>query len=241
MVADLYTGHPDWHVFFVCIIITSFFGGSLILSTAGQDLTMNTKQVFVFTSLSWISLAFFAAFPLYLSELELSFTDAFFEAMSGITTTGSTVITGLDTAPPGILLWRSLLQWLGGIGIILMAMSVLPFLNVGGMQIFRTELSESEKALPRTAKLASSIGLIYVMLTSLCAVLYLFSGMGLFDSVCHALTTISTGGFANSDESFAHYDTLATEIIAITFMILGGIPFILYLKLYQWQCRSLIQ
>ncbi len=241
MLADLYADQPDWRVFLVCIIITAFFGGSLILSTAGQKFTMNTKQVFVFTSLSWLSLAFFAAFPLYFSELGLSFTDAFFEAMSGITTTGSTVITGLDTAPPGILLWRALLQWLGGIGIILMAMSVLPFLNVGGMQIFRTELSESEKALPRTAQLASSIGMIYVILTGLCAAAYLTAGMGMFDSVTHALTTIATGGFANYNDSFGHYDTPSIEFIAVTFMILGGTPFVLYLKALNGNSRAMFK
>jgi len=230
MLADIYAANSDWRVFFTCIVITSFFGGSLILSTAGQEFNMNTKQVFIFTSLSWLSLAIFASLPLYFSQLGLSFTDSFFEAMSGITTTGSTVITGLDTAPPGILLWRAILQWLGGIGIILMAMSVLPFLNVGGMQIFRTELSESEKALPRTAQLASMIGTIYLILTGACALLYIISGMGIFDSICHALTTISTGGFANFDESFAYYNTPGTEAVSITFMLLGGMPFVLYLK-----------
>lgn len=233
MMADLYTGYADWKVFFVCIIITAFFGGSLILSNSaaeGEEFNMSTKQVFVFTSLSWLALALFAALPFWFSELKMSFTDSFFEAMSGITTTGSTVITTLDTTPPGILLWRGILQWLGGIGIILMAMSVLPFLNVGGMQIFRTELSESEKALPRTAQLASSIGMIYVFLTGLCAVLYLMAGMSTFDAITHSMTTIATGGFANYNASFAHYDTPSIELISITFMLLGGIPFVLYLK-----------
>jgi trk system potassium uptake protein TrkH len=230
MLADLYFGYSDWKVFFFCIIVTAFFGGSLILSNTGVSFNMNVRQVFLFTTLSWVSLVLFASLPFYFSELKLSFTNAFFESMSGITTTGSTVIVGLDDAPPGILLWRAILQWLGGIGIVLMAMSVMPFLSVGGMQIFKTELSESEKALPRTAQLASSIGLIYFGLTILCALCYIMAGMSVFDAVAHAMTTIATGGFSTTDSSFAAHDTAWNEIVAITFMICGSIPFVLYLK-----------
>lgn len=237
MLADLYFGHPDWKVFLLCIIITAFFGGSLILSNAGQVNSVSVKQAFMLITSAWCSLAFFAALPLKMSAMDLTFTDSFFEAMSGITTTGSTVITGLDSAPPGILLWRAILQWLGGIGIIIMAMSVLPFLNVGGMQIFRTELSESEKVLPRTAQLASSIGLIYLILTLICIICYMMSGMQTFDAIAHALTTISTGGFSTFDTSFGHYQTMSTELVAIVFMIAGGLPFVLYLKAAQGNIR----
>ena len=148
MMADIYWGNSDWKAFFLCIVITSFFGGSLILSNSGLNLTLSIRQAFMMTFLSWGVLSIFASLPLTLSAMNMSFTDSFFEAVSGITTTGSTVIVGLDTAPPGILLWRSILQWLGGIGIIIMAMSVLPFPSVGGMQIFSTELSENEKPCP---------------------------------------------------------------------------------------------
>ncbi len=238
MLADLYVGNNDWKTFFICILITAFFGGVLMLSNAGQTHSITIRQGFLLTALSWLTLAFFAALPLWLSNLDLSFTDAFFEAMSGITTTGSTVITGLDDAPPGILLWRAILQWLGGIGIIVMALSVLPFLKVGGMQLFRTESSESEKALPRASSLASSIGLIYLFLTIVCAIFYTMAGFRSFDAVAHAMTTIATGGFSTFDASFAKHDTPWAEIVAILFMILGSLPFVLYLKAAQGNIRA---
>ena len=241
MLADIYWGNADWKVFFLCIVITAFFGGSLILSNAGLEISLSIRQAFMMTFLSWVGISIFASLPLTLAGLNLSFTDAFFEAVSGITTTGSTVITGLDTAPPGILLWRSILQWLGGIGIIIMAMSVLPFLNVGGMQIFSTELSESEKALPRTAQLASSIGVIYIFMTIACVLAYLFAGMGKFDALAHAMTTIATGGFSTYDASIAHFDSNLINSIAIFFMIMAGIPFVLYLKAVRGSLRPLVR
>lgn len=240
MLADLYSGHNDWKVFFLCIIVTAFFGGSLILSNTGYQFKFNIRQAFLLTTFSWVALSTFAALPFWFSELNMSFTDSFFEAMSGITTTGSTVIVGLDDAPRGILLWRAILQWLGGVGIIIMAMSVLPFLKVGGMQIFRTELSESEKALPRTAQLASSIALLYVGLTILCAVCYMFTGWGTFDSLAHAMSTISTGGFSTYDTSFAGHDTVWREAVAITFMLIGSMPFVLYLKAIRGNTQPLL-
>lgn len=231
LLIDLYYGNPDWKTFFICIVITAFFGGSLVFTnTSPQGFTLGIRQAFLLTTLSWIFLAIFSALPLWLSALNLSFTDAFFEAMSGITTTGSTVITGLDYAPPGILLWRAILQWLGGIGIIVMALSVLPFLKVGGMQLFRMESSENEKALPRATKLASSIFFIYIIMTLACMIAYHMSGLELFDALAHAMTTIATGGFSTFDESFGNFDTVWIEITAIIFMILGSLPFVLYLK-----------
>lgn len=241
LLADLYFGNPDWKVFLLCIVITAFFGGSLVLSNSGQVHNINTKQAFMLITTSWCSLAFFAALPFTMSQMDMNFTDSYFEAMSGLTTTGSTVIDTLEQSPPGILLWRAILQWLGGIGIIIMAMSILPFLNVGGMQIFRTELSESEKVLPRTAQLASSIGLIYLVLTLACTVAYMMSGMQTFDAVAHALTTISTGGFSTFDTSFAHFPNISTEIVAIIFMLAGAIPFVLYLKAAQGNLRPLFK
>lgn len=239
MLADMYAGNQDWKVFMLCAVITAFFGGSLFLSNAHHKLNINVRQAFMLTVLSWVSIAGFGALPFYFSEFKLSMTDAFFESMSGVTTTGSTVITGLDTGPPGILLWRGILQWLGGVGVVLMAMSIMPFLNVGGMQIFRTELSENEKVLPRAAQLASSIGLIYVALTITCMISYMFAGMSLFDAMVHAMTTISTGGFSTYDSSFGHYDTPWSEIVAITFMIAGGLPFVLYLQAVRGHARPL--
>ncbi len=241
MLADLYFNNEDWKVFFFCIIITAFFGGSLILTNSSSTFSINARQAFMMITFSWIALALFAALPFKMTASDMSFTDSFFEAMSGITTTGSTVIVGLDTAPPGILLWRAILQWLGGIGIIIMAMSVMPFLNIGGMQIFRTELSESEKVLPRTAQLASSIGLIYLVLTLACIISYMLSGLGTFDALAHALTTISTGGYSTYDSSFSNFQNPATDYVAILFMICGSIPFVLYLKAIHGNFQALFK
>ena len=241
MLADVYFGYDDWKVFFVSIVITAFFGGALILSNSGNEFDLSVKEAFLLTNSIWIVLPSFSGLPFWLSSMDMSLTDSFFESISGITTTGSTVIVGLDHAPAGILLWRALLQWLGGIGIIIMAMSVLPFLKVGGMQIFKAELSEEEKALPRTAQLASSIGLIYLALTILCALCYMMAGFEVFDAVAHAMTTIATGGFSTFDSSFAHYENATPEVIATFFMIMGGMPFVLYLKAVNGNIKPLLR
>ncbi len=163
---DAVAGNPEWQVFAMSAGVTMFVGVAMALTSRAGGTSFTVRQAFVMTTLSWIAITVFAALPFAFSELDMSFTDAFFEAMSGITTTGSTVITGLDSAPPGILLWRALLQWLGGIGIIVMAIAVFPMLRVGGMQLFRMESSDlSEKALPRAAQIAAVIGGIYLLLT----------------------------------------------------------------------------
>ena len=166
-----------------------------------------------------------------LCELSLSYTDAFFEAMSGLTTTGSTVITGLDDAPPGILIWRAILQWLGGVGIIVTAIAVLPLLRVGGMQLFRMESSEqADKALPRAAQIAAAMTVAYLILTVACSAALWIAGMSVFDAIAHAMTTVATGGFSTSDSSVGYFDNAAAEWIIILFMVLGSLPFILYLQ-----------
>ncbi len=241
MIADFYFGSSDWMVFFVCIIITAFFAGSLILANKGHDFNISTRQAFLLTNSTWFVLPVFGALPFWFSSMDMSITDSFFEAMSGITTTGSTVIIGLDRAPAGILLWRAILQWLGGIGIIIMAMSILPFLKVGGMQIFKTELSEDEKALPRTTQLASSISVIYVSLTIICAICYINAGLEIFDAVAHAMTTIATGGFSTFDSSFSNHSNIGPELVAMVFMVMGGIPFVLYLKAVRGNLRPLFK
>jgi trk system potassium uptake protein TrkH len=189
--------------------------------------------------MTWLVLPFFSSIPLWLAAHNMPFVDAVFEAVSGITTTGATVLTDLDKLPRGILLWRAMLQWLGGIGVVLMALSVMPFLKVGGMQLFESGMSESEKALPRAARLSGSIGMIYLVLTGACTICYLVAGMGLFDALSHAMTTISTGGYANYDTSFSHYETPWVEVVAVIFMIMGGLPFVLYLKAANGNLRPL--
>lgn len=228
---DLASGHPDWQVFTAAMAVTLFVGTALVITNRGPRFSLSIRQAFILTTLSWLALTTFAALPFTFSELELTYAEAFFEAMSGITTTGSTVIVGLDLAPPGILIWRALLQWLGGIGIIVMAVAVLPMLQVGGMQLFRMESSEqSEKILPRAAQIAGGIGGIYLFLTVVCAIAYQLAGMTGFDAVAHAMTTIATGGFSTSDSSIGLFRNPAVDYVAVVFMLMGGMPFVLYLQ-----------
>ncbi|MCB1884098.1 MAG: TrkH family potassium uptake protein [Geminicoccaceae bacterium] len=226
LLVDLWSGTPDWGVFALASLVTGFAGGSLVLMRGLRPIVrLETRQAFLLTTLVWLVTTAFASLPFLFSGLNLTLADAFFEAMSGITTTGSTVITGLDEAPPGILLWRSLLQWLGGVGIIVMGVAVLPFLNVGGMQLFRTESSErTEKALPRAAQIAWATVVVYFGLTAACALAYGLAGMPVFEALTHAMTTLATGGYATSDASIAGFGSPGIEWIAILFMTLGGVP-----------------
>ena len=231
---DAAAGSPEWRVFLAAAFFTLFIGVTMVLMTRAGPIRLNVRQTFLLTTLAWLVMAAFAALPFAFSELDLDYTDAFFESMSGLTTTGSTVIVGLDDAPPGILLWRALLQWQGGIGIIVMAIAVLPMLGVGGMQLFRTESSDqSEKVLPRAAQIGAVIGVIYLVLTMAAAAAYWAAGMTPFEAVCHAMTTIATAGYSTSDASIAHFQSPAIEWIATLFMVIGGIPFILYFQLVR--------
>ena len=230
LIVNLQAGHPDWESFVISAVITSFIGGFMILINSGGDFTITIREGFILTTFSWLVITFFAALPLWIGQDHINFTDAFFEAMSGISTTGSTVLTGLDNMPPGLLLWRSLLQWLGGVGIIVTALSIFPLLRVGGMQLFKTESSESEKILPRAASLAGSMGVLYAFLTLCCAILYTANGMSGFDAVNHAMTTVATGGFSTYDASIGHFNDEYIEMISMSFMILSGMPFVLYLR-----------
>jgi trk system potassium uptake protein TrkH len=217
--------------FIYSFIVTIFIGILFLLSNLDQDKKLNLQQAFLLTSLSWIGIATFGSLPFIFSSLELTFSDAFFESMSGITTTGSTVIGDLNNAPKAILIWRSTLQWLGGIGIVVMAITVLPLLNVGGMQLFKLESGDTtEKILPKTREIAFKIISIYFFLSSVCAVFYFFAGMNVFDSIAHAMTTIATGGFSTYSESIGYFQNPKIEIVSIIFIILGSIPFIAYLK-----------
>ena len=228
---DAFYGDNQWQSFTFASLISLFFGIILILANKSDDLSINLKQAFLLTTLSWVFIAIFGSLPFIFSDLELSFTDALFESMSGITTTGSTVLSGLDNLPHGILIWRSLLQWLGGIGIVVIAIAFLPILKVGGMQLFHTESSDSsQKVLPRAGQIASIIGIIYASLTILCALLLWLYGMPTFDSIAHSMTTLSTGGFSTSDMSIAKYNNVNIEFIICIFMILGSLPFVLYLQ-----------
>jgi trk system potassium uptake protein TrkH len=239
--ADLLEGRGEWPVFLQSGLIT-ILGGALLALSCDSDKHdgLSIQQTFLLTTFVWVALPLFGALPLMLGATELSFTDAFFEAMSGLTTTGSTVISGLDDLPKGLLLWRGILQWLGGIGIIVVAMVFLPELRVGGMQIFKSEAFDTfGKILPRAQAIAKQISLIYVGLTVACMLVYFSLGMGGFDALVHAMTTVSTGGFSNYDGSFGTFSGPA-EYAAAVFMILAALPFVRYVQLVNGHTQPML-
>jgi trk system potassium uptake protein len=219
------------HSFISSSFVTIFIGILCILANLEKDLKLSLRQTFLFSTLAWVTVAIFGSLPFVLSNQTFSFSDAFFESMSGITTTGATIISDLDNSPKSILLWRAIMQWLGGIGIVVMAITILPLLKVGGMQLFKMEGPDStEKILPRTIEVAAIIISTYVILTLLCGFFYWVFGMTVFDSICHAMTTIATGGFSTHNDSIGFFKNSNIEIVASLFIVLGSIPFISYLK-----------
>ena len=211
--------------------ITIAIGGFLAAGHRVPVPQMTLRQIYVLTVLVWVTVPAFAALPFVFSELQLSYTDAYFEAMSGLTTTGSTVLLGLDAMPHSILLWRGLLQWLGGIGIVVMAMAVLPLLRTGGMQLFHAESSDRhDKPLPRVTQLVKVLLLAYLALSGVCGLAYWYAGMSGFDAVVHAMTTISTGGYSSHDLSFAYFASPTLEWLGTLFMASGALPFVLYVR-----------
>ncbi len=227
-------GHrADWAAFAAAAIICVFVGGGAAAASWGRIEAISVRQGFLLTASSWLALAAFAALPLAFGDLDLSYTDAFFEAMSGITTTGSTVVSGLDTAAPGPLLWRSMLQWIGGVGIIIMAFAVLPALRVGGMQIFKSEAWDtSEKFIANAAQYSIWLTTIYASFTLFCFVLLWAYGMSPFDAANHAMTTVATGGFSTKDASLGAFLSVGEgplDLIVTVFMLIGSLPFGLFL------------
>lgn len=241
MTVDLIDRNIDWQVFALSTGVTGFVGITLTLTCRRRgSFDIDIRQAFLLTSFAWIAMAGFAALPFLFIERELGYTDAFFEAISGLTTTGSTVLEKLDDLPRGVLLWRSLLQWIGGVGIVVMAIIILPFLRVGGMQLFRTESSDrSEKVAPRPGELVGYIAIIYVMLSLACALAYWLAGMSAFDAVNHAMTTVATGGYSTHDASFGHFREPAIHWIAIVFMLSGALPFTAYIRTLQGRDRAI--
>ena len=212
-------------------LVTIIFGILFVLTNFDHDKKLNLPQAFLLTALSWLSIAIFGSLPFIFSEVELTITDAFFESMSGITTTGSTIITNLNETPKAILLWRGMLQWLGGIGIIVMAITLMPIMNIGGMQLFVISTSNTpEKILPKSKEISIRLILVYLSLTLICALFYKIFGMSFFDSIVHSMTTIATGGFSNYNESIGYFNSSLIELTSIIFIILGSIPFIAYIK-----------
>jgi len=236
---DAIYGNPDWIVFVVSAGVGVAVAGMGALTARCATIGLDLRQAFLVTATSWLAMSAVGALPLYFSTLKLSYADAFFESISGLTTTGSTVLVGLDTMAPGLLLWRSLLQWIGGVGIIVLGMAILPFLRVGGMQLFHTESSDrSEKLFPRPGQIASAIGAVYLGLSALCAAAYMVAGMSPFEAINHAMTTLATGGYSTSDRSLGHWGA-AVQWVGTTFMLAGALPFLLYVRVLQGRPAAL--
>lgn len=230
---DYFYGYSDWSAFIAASAITLFFGFGLLLSTRIRaNETLGLRQAFLLTNSAWILIGIFGALPFLLANTGMDLTNAIFESISGVTTTGSTVIPVIETMSPGILIWRALLQWLGGIGIIVMAMAVLPMLSVGGMQLFKTESYETpDKVVPRAAELAGGIFIVYGGLTLAWTIMLTLAGMPLFDSLTHAMTTLATGGFSTRTDSIGAFDNATVEWVIVLGMIVGSLPFAHYLAL----------
>jgi len=229
-----------WGTFVTSAAITSFFGYALVLSCRGPRYHMNLRHVFLLPASAWIILPIFAALPFTFGGSNLHYTDSFFEAMSGLTTTGATILSVVEDQPPSILIWRSSLQWMGGIGTVLMAVTILPMLRVGGMQLFKTEAFDSPtKIFSRVSPLALRLVALYMMLSAIWFSLYWMAGMSSFDAINHAMTTLSSGGFSTTSASFARWQSPALLLIACLGMIAAAMPFALYLQAYRGAWNSL--
>ncbi len=229
---DILAGNPDFWVFFGSAFVTGFIGLMMVMSSRGSwSEEIYLKEGFVLTVASWISLCIVATIPFIFFGHGLSLTDAWFEAVSGLTTTGATILNNLDDLPPGILLWRSIIQWIGGIGIVLMALIMLPFLRVGGMQLFQTESSDrSDKIVAKSSELVRLIATTYFVMTAMCGMAYAAAGMSAFDALNHAMTTIATAGFSTHDLSFGHFENPAIHWIGFVFLLSASLPLVLYIK-----------
>ncbi|THD82265.1 TrkH family potassium uptake protein [Aliigemmobacter aestuarii] len=240
MALDQFSGDPNWRAMLEAAIITATSGGVLALACANATVRgLTLQQSFILTTGVWVALPAFGALPLILGAPGLDPVDALFESVSGMTTTGTTVIAGLDGLPRGANLWRGMLQWLGGLGIVIVAMIFLPVMKVGGMQFFRSEGFDTlGKILPRALDISTALIQIYLALTVACAVTFFALGMNGFDAVMHALTTVSTGGFSSYDRSFGAF-VGAPEYAAVVFMILASLPFIRFVQVMQGQYAPL--
>ena len=232
MAFALFYGEETIGDFMISALLTGLVAIICIQNGRNHHFSLNIRDMFILTSITWFVVSLFAALPFTLYH-GINYTDAFFETMSGVTTTGSTVLSGLDKMDHSILVWRSLLQWLGGIGFIVMAVAVLPFLNVGGMRLFRTESSDwSDKTTPRTQHMAKNLFQIYAVLTLLCAIAYHLAGMHWFEAINHAMTTLSTGGYSTSDSSMAAFSH-AANWVSVFFMLAGGLPLLMFVQSIQ--------
>jgi trk system potassium uptake protein TrkH len=242
MALDWQSGNDNWSAFAQAAFLTCILSGCAALATRDAlKKGLGRRHSFVLTAGAWAVLPVFGALPFMLGEPREDLTHAFFEAMSGMTTTGTTVFTSIETLPPGVLLWRSMLQWLGGLGIVVVALVFLPVLRVGGMQHFQSEAFDTMgKVLPRVYDISAALLQVYLALTLAAIIAYMAFGMTGFEAVNHAMTTIATGGFSTSDASFAAY-TGPLEYVSVVFMILAGLPFIRYIQLLGGSWRAVLR
>ena len=242
MITDLIYGNSDWQVFLLSSLLSFFIGLVMYLSFKREKTKIKVREAFFLTIISWIVIALFAALPFVYSTANLNYSDAIFESVSGITTTGATTIYNLNELSEGILIWRSLLQWFGGIGIIVLALAILPTLQIGGMQLLHMEHDDPyEKTLPKINQFVFEIFSIYILLTFLCSIMYFVAGMSGFNAITHAMTTISTGGFSTQNDSLAGFNSATIEFISVFFMIVGSLPFVIYLKMTHGDFKSLFK
>ncbi len=241
-IIDYYDGGTDWVVFFVISIVCLFTGLNVSFVFKKKNHDVEILTAFLLTLISWVLLALISCIPFFLGTTNLSFFNAFFEAMSGLTTTGATVIENLDNTSRSLLIWRAMLQWLGGVGIIVIAIALFPILKIGGMQLFQSEFSsKEEKVLPRTKNIAAGIGLIYILLTLLCSFLLYLTGLDMFDSIAHGMTIIATGGFSTKDMSIGYFDSIYTEVVTMFFMIIASLPFIYLFQAMKGKFSDLLK
>ncbi|HET7412487.1 MAG TPA: TrkH family potassium uptake protein [Pararhizobium sp.] len=239
--ADILSGGgKDAINFTACAVGVAIVGSALALGFRRPGFRVTNRRTgYLITVSAWMSASACGALPLYFSSLDISYTDALFETVSGLTTSGATVLSGLDTMPKGLLLWRSLLNWIGGVGIIVMALSVLPALSVGGMQLFHSESSDiSEKPFPKVRQLARVIAVVYISLTLACVICMVAAGMPLFDAINNAMATIATGGFSTKDASIGFYNSVPIEVVTEIFMMAGGLPLAFYAVFIVQRGRS---
>lgn len=237
----LYQRQDDLDAFLWSSLITFVAGLLLVAPGKPKNAHMRPRDMYLLTTLSWVVVCTFAALPMVIIQ-HISYTDSFFETMSGITTTGSTVLVGLDHASPGLLIWRSMLHWLGGIGFIGMAVAILPLLRVGGMRLFQSESSDwGEKVMPRSHMAAQYILGIYSLFTLLGFLAFWAAGMTPFEAINHSMAAVSTGGFSTSDSSLANWTQPAVHWVAVLFMIIGSLPFTLYVASLRGRRKALFK
>ena len=234
----------NWEPFLIASAITSFVALLMIFAThhPRNKISLGTREAFLLTVVSWVFIIVFAALPFLFDNHPLPFTDAIFEATSALTTTGATIFTHLERIHPSILLWRALLQWLGGIGIIVMALTIFPILRIGGMQLFRAESSDkSEKILPRVSQIAKAILGIQACLTVLFTISLCSAGLNIFDALCHAMAALTTGGLSTSDLSMAAFSNPLAEFIVMLAMFVGSCTLTLFIRMWHGDWRAFVR